>query len=79
MSGICGLICLESDNESEYRSRNENWKQSDTSGSTCDAATDSELSSSLVGSESSPGKCYHSTFRHVVTYDTFIDEFFTHW
>ncbi|KAI8535981.1 hypothetical protein RHMOL_Rhmol10G0219300 [Rhododendron molle] len=53
-SGICGLICLESDKESEYGSGNENWKQSDTSGSTCDVATDSELSSSLVGSESSP-------------------------
>ncbi|XP_058186018.1 uncharacterized protein LOC131303256 isoform X4 [Rhododendron vialii] len=53
-SGICGLVCLESDNESENGSGNENWKQSDTSGSTCDVATDSEMSSSLVGSESSP-------------------------
>lgn len=56
------MICLESDNESENGSGNENWKQSDTSGSTCDVATDSELSSSLVGSESSPGKCCHGTF-----------------
>ncbi|KAG5529267.1 hypothetical protein RHGRI_029833 [Rhododendron griersonianum] len=66
-SGICGLICLESDNESENGSGNENWKQSDTSGSTCDVATDSELSSSLVGSESSPEESLlaHENLTHM--------------
>ncbi|KAE9449850.1 hypothetical protein C3L33_18265, partial [Rhododendron williamsianum] len=58
---------VKSDNESENGSGNENWKQSDTSGSTCDVATDSELSSSLVGSESSPEESLlaHENLTHM--------------
>ncbi|KAA8546930.1 hypothetical protein F0562_003359 [Nyssa sinensis] len=53
--GISGLICLESDNESENGFGTENWKQSETKDDAFDAANDSDLSFRFTESTSSLG------------------------
>ncbi len=54
-SGICGLICLESDNESESGPGREKWKENETMGTDFDASRDSDWSSRFNESTSSLG------------------------
>ncbi|XP_062149052.1 crossover junction endonuclease EME1B-like [Alnus glutinosa] len=54
-SGICGLICLESDNESESGPGREKWKENETMGTDFDASRDSDWSSRINESTSSLG------------------------
>ncbi|KAL7230398.1 hypothetical protein ACSBR2_008812 [Camellia fascicularis] len=49
-SGVSGLICLESDNESENSSGKGNWKHNETLGIAFDVVNNSEFSSRLIGS-----------------------------
>ncbi|XP_059624411.1 crossover junction endonuclease EME1B-like [Cornus florida] len=49
-SGICGLICLESDNESENGFGKENRKQNGTMDAAFDVKEDSEMSSRFINS-----------------------------
>ncbi|KAF5960364.1 hypothetical protein HYC85_001573 [Camellia sinensis] len=54
-SGVSGLICLESDNESENSSGKGNWKHNETLGIAFDVVNNSEFSSRLIGSAFSLG------------------------
>lgn len=55
-AGISGLICLESDNESERGSASKVWKQNESAFVGCELAKDSKLGSRFVDSPFHLGK-----------------------
>lgn len=62
-SGICGLICLESDNESEHGSGREECKDTETMVNNFDLAMDLDWSSRSFETTSSLGMLISNPYK----------------